>query len=745
MIFKNLLRRKGRTLLTVLGISIGVAAIIGLGALAEGLEAGYSSVMGGSQADLVLSDPDAFDIIMSAIDETVGDELRAMPEVEAVSGMMQGLVQTEGTPYFFVFAYDEGSFVLSRFNIVEGHALDSREAHAVRGRPILLGSASAESLKKGVGDTIRLGEQVYRIVGIYETGEAFEEGGAVLRLEDAQALLGLPRQVSAFYIQLRDPALADRLRARVERLYPRLSLSTTEEMAGRSELTASVQAMVWGVAALAILIGGISMMNSQLMAVLERTREIGVLRAVGWRSWRVLLMILGESVAVGLLGGLLGTALGWGMLRLFSSQLSAFGSTGDVSPVLLAQAFGVVFTLGLVGGLYPAYRASRLQPIEALRYEGGTLGQRAARLPFGGLAVQNLWRRKARTFLTLGVIGITVGAIMALNALLDGSLDLLTDFVGGSEVVVRQAGAADTSVAFIDQQIGARIAAMPEVKAVSGVLFTATMSQEQGVFVITGYNPREPAIRNYNIVEGERISTNRQIMVGRQIAEAQNIRVGDTITLGETRFRVVGIYEHSVAVYEMGGVITLRDAQTFTGRQRKVTFFFVDLHNPNQAEAVAARINAEHPDVHATLAGQFAEQLPDLEATRAMSDGIAFMAILVGGVGVMNTMLMAVLERTREIGTLRALGWRQRAILGLILRESLALGLLGGLAGVAVAWMIVGLTRLIPTYGEVLVFTWQTKTFTTSAIMALALGAVGGLYPALRATRMQPVEALRYE
>ncbi len=745
MIFKNLLRRKGRTLLTVLGISIGVAAIIGLGALAEGLEAGYSSVMGGSQADLVLSDPDAFDIIMSAIDETVGDELRAMPEVEAVSGMMQGLVQTEGTPYFFVFAYDEGSFVLSRFNIVEGHALDSREAHAVRGRPILLGSASAESLKKGVGDTIRLGEQVYRIVGIYETGEAFEEGGAVLRLEDAQALLGLPRQVSAIYIQLRDPALADRLRARVERLYPRLSLSTTEEMAGRSELTASVQAMVWGVAALAILIGGISMMNSQLMAVLERTREIGVLRAVGWRSWRVLLMILGESVAVGLLGGLLGTALGWGMLRLFSSQLSAFGSTGDVSPVLLAQAFGVVFTLGLVGGLYPAYRASRLQPIEALRYEGGTLGQRAARLPFGGLAVQNLWRRKARTFLTLGVIGITVGAIMALNALLDGSLDLLTDFVGGSEVVVRQAGAADTSVAFIDQQIGARIAAMPEVKAVSGVLFTATMSQEQGVFVITGYNPREPAIRNYNIVEGERISTNRQIMVGRQIAEAQNIRVGDTITLGETRFRVVGIYEHSVAVYEMGGVITLRDAQTFTGRQRKVTFFFVDLHNPNQAEAVAARINAEHPDVHATLAGQFAEQLPDLEATRAMSDGIAFMAILVGGVGVMNTMLMAVLERTREIGTLRALGWRQRAILGLILRESLALGLLGGLAGVAVAWMIVGLTRLIPTYGEVLVFTWQTKTFTTSAIMALALGAVGGLYPALRATRMQPVEALRYE
>ena len=89
MIWKNITRRKGRTFLTVLGIALGVAAIVGLGALAEGMEAGYSSMLSGSQADLVISQPNSFDISLSSVEETVGPRLRVMPEVSAVSGMMQ--------------------------------------------------------------------------------------------------------------------------------------------------------------------------------------------------------------------------------------------------------------------------------------------------------------------------------------------------------------------------------------------------------------------------------------------------------------------------------------------------------------------------------------------------------------------------------------------------------------------------------------------------------------------------------
>ncbi len=745
MVLKNLLRRRGRTMLTVLGISIGVAAIIVLGALADGLEVGYGAVISGSKADLILSDPEAYDIIMSAVDEDIGETIRAMPEVEDVSGMMQGLVKAENMPYFFVFGYPEGSFALGSFRVVEGVELYSHEAEQMRGKPLLLGSAASEALSRKVGDTLRIGDTPFRVVGIYETGQAFEEGGAVLRMEDAQEVVGMPRQVSAFYIKLKEPGLEGRLRTRIERIYPDLSLSTAEDMAKQTSMADDMRAMMGGVAALAIMIGGVGMMNSQLMAVLERTREIGVLRAVGWRGSRVMLMILGESVLVGLVGGLLGTGLSWLILYAAGDVLSAYGTTTDVRPGLLVQAFAVVFTLGLVGGLYPAYRASRLQPVEALRYEGGSMGQRASRLPVGGMAIQNLWRRKGRTLLTLGMIGITVGAIMALNALLQGLFGMMGGLVGGSEVVLREADTADTSLSAIDQRIGDRIAAMPEVENVSGMLLTAITTEDTGIFMLLGFNPREAAIQEFRMVEGERLTSNRQIMIGRKMADAQGFKVGDTVSLNGVRYRVVGIYEHSSSGFELGGVITLRDAQALAGRPRKVTVFLVDLRDPSQAEYVVEEINTSYPEVHATLSGDFAEQMPDMKASKAMTDGVAVIAILVGGVGMMNTMLMAVLERTREIGVLRALGWRRRAILSLIVRESLALGVLGAVAGIGIAFGLAWLLGRIPFYGGWLAFAWQADVFAQSIGVAIGLGLIGGLYPAIRATRLQPIEALRYE
>src|SRR5512134_1765023 len=115
MFLKNLFRRKIRTLLTMLGISIGVAAIIGLQAMAGGVKSGYGSMISGSKADLILSQPDAFDIAYSVVDESVGSQISAMPEVSQISGMIQGFVQAEDQPYFFVFGYPEDSFILDRF------------------------------------------------------------------------------------------------------------------------------------------------------------------------------------------------------------------------------------------------------------------------------------------------------------------------------------------------------------------------------------------------------------------------------------------------------------------------------------------------------------------------------------------------------------------------------------------------------------------------------------------------------
>lgn len=749
MILKNLLRRKGRTALTVLGISVGVAAIITLGALANGLERGYGSVLKGSQADLIMSQPDAMDVMYSSLDESYAEELEAIPGIQRTSGMIQGFLQAEGAPYFFVFGYPPDSFIMSRFQIKTGDGFEDAASRSVPGKPVIIGTTTSETLDKEVGDTLRLAQSVYRVVGIYETGDAFEDSGAVLPLAEAQAVLNKPRQVSLVYIQLEDPADRQHVTERVQRRWPDLELSTTDDYADNQLMGNMLEGYVWAIAGLAIVIGGVGMTNAQLMSVHERTREIGVLRAVGWSRARVLGLILAESITVGGAGGILGLALGWGILYLTADALSVFGvRPNEISPMLLGQALLTVLLLGVFGGVYPAWRASRLRPLEALRYEGGTASERVRRLPVGGMAVQSLWQRTGRSLLTLAAIAITVGAVVALQAVLRGTAESMTQMAtgSGSEIMIREADVADTSLSAIDRRVGAQIEGLPGVRSSSGIVLTALTEPNLGTFLILlGYSPREFAIERFNIVEGHTITGSRQIMLGRVLANASNKSVGDTIEISGSRFRVVGIYESGTGWEEMGGVIPLRDAQALAGRPNKVTMIGVKVVDPEQAPEIVREINERFPEVHAALAGEFVEQMPDMEAGEAMLDGISFLAILVGGIGVLNTMLMAVLERTREIGVLRTMGWRRRRVMGLILQESLLLSAGGGAVGILVAFGLVLAIQQVPAVGQAFTASWEPSVFVRALLVALTLGLIGGLYPSLRASNFRPVEALRYE
>ncbi|GAB4478932.1 MAG: hypothetical protein Kow0088_19290 [Anaerolineales bacterium] len=749
MIYKNLMRRKIRTILTMAGIAIGVAAIVSLGALADGFQMGYTALISGSKADLVVSQPNTFDLSMSSINESLSADLIAMPEVEQVSGMIQGYSEAEGQPFFFVFGYPEESFVLKRYPIKDGMGLTSLDTRTLRGQPLMLGSAAAEVLKKTVGESLRVGGKVFRVVGIYETGDAMEDAGAVMRLKDAQELLGKPRQVSLFYLKLKDAKLRERLIQRVQRRFPDLSIGGVNDLAEQSSMADFFQGYVWMISALAIVIGGVGMMNAQLMSVFERTREIGVLRAMGWRKGNILWMIFGEALVVCLGGGVLGSVMGVLLIYWLSTTTTFFGvNLSTLRPDQFVTAFVVVIVLGITGGLYPAWRAAQLQPIEALRYEGGSSGGKMRRLPVGGMTLQSLWQRTTRTALTLFAIGLTVGGIMAMEAVIRGAFKELETMITGTqaEIMLRQANVSDTSFSAIDEEILGKIAIMPEVKAVSGLIFTAVgMPEAGGFFIVQGYAPYEFSIRRLKVVEGQPLTTNHQIVVGRMMMEILGKKIGDTIELSGTRFRIVGIYESKISWEELGGVITLRDAQTLSGRPRKVTMAAVKLHDPKNAAAVVERINYQFPDVHAALSTEFTNQMPDRRSTDVMLNAISFLAIVVGGIGVLNTMLMAVFERTREIGVLRALGWQRRRVLGMILKEASVLGIIGGGVGIIIAFLLAfGLSRA-PMVGGLLTTVWEWDIFARAIGVAFALGIMGGIYPSYRATRLQPVEALRYE
>jgi putative ABC transport system permease protein len=121
------------------------------------------------------------------------------------------------------------------------------------------------------------------------------------------------------------------------------------------------------------------------------------------------------------------------------------------------------------------------------------------------------------------------------------------------------------------------------------------------------------------------------------------------------------------------------------------------------------------------------------------------LTMIVGGIVIMNAMLMSVFERTQEIGVLRAVGWKRRRVLRMVLIESLALSLLSGLAGIGIGAGLAYSFTLEPTFGQFLMPAYTPRLFAQVLILALVLGAIGGFYPAWRATRLPPIEALRYE
>ncbi len=748
MVFKNLFRRKGRTILTLTGIAIGVAAMVALGALGAGLAAGYQAVVGGSQADLVLSQPDAFDLTMSAVGEHVGDELHAMPEVRQAAGMLMGNVSAQGgASYFFLFGHEPDKFAIQHFRVVRGEGLT---AQGVRGRPLLLGKRAAEALELDVGDAFRLTGGTFRIVGVYETGDAFEDGGAVISLADAQALLQKHRLVSAYYIKLKDTSLAERLRIRIERRYPDLLLTTASEFGDKQQMVGIMKGVAWVVGALAIVVGGVGMTNTVLMSVLERTREIGVLRAVGWRRGRVLHLILGESLALALVGGALGTALGVGVVYAVRNAPLYGILHGKFSVGLFAQAFVTVVVLGLIGGLYPAWRASRLVPLEAMRYDGGGGSRRngVLNVAMGGMTLKNLWRRRSRTALTLIGIGIGIGAVVAIGGIYEGFASQLAGIGAGSNahLIAIEADISDMGYSAINERVGARIAAHPDIAHVSGVVIWVMFNVEGApLFIIFGYHPQESAIHHFKVVDGEPLAANRQVLLGRATAEATGRGVGDTIRLGDSVFRIVGIFESGVGWEEMGGVITRRDAQVVAGKPRQVNMYAIELRGIDRLDEVRAWLDEGFPEIDVSVTAEFAENLPDMKTSRASMGALAVLMALVGSVGMTNTVLMSVLERTREIGVLRALGWSRRRVLAMILKESLLLSGLSGLAGIGIG---VGLTKTlaaVPAVGGFVQGVFTPQLLAQAIAVALVLGVLGGLYPAWRATRLRPVEALRYE
>ncbi len=743
---KNLLRRKVRTLLTLLGIAVGVTAVVVLTAFGEGMARGFGNVGAGGDADLLVSQRDAIMIIVGAIDEAVGDELRAIRGVDRVAGTVVGILATPESPYFLVAGEDPRGFAIARYRVIAGRSLSAR-------REVMLGRQSAENLKKNVGDKFRINDISYHIVGIFETGASFEDNGAVMHLADAQRAFDKRRQVSYFKLQLHDPRERDAVKATIEARWPNLAATRSGDPASQDELLSIYSSMGWFLGMFAILVGGLGMMNAQLMSVIERTREIGVLRAMGWRRGRVVRMIMGEALIVAMLGGLLalGLALGLIMLLSRSTALSGFLS-GTLEPSALGQALIIAGVLGLVGGGYPAWRAARLAPVEAMRAEAGAsvrwgLTARLLAPLMRGPALRNLLRRPMRSLMTMLGLGLGVGFIVAMSGIAEGSRRLITDMLsaGQADLIAEQAGASDAMFSAIDERVADQLRADPTVKAVSRLIFGTTTVPGLPFFMVYGVDAREGYLAHYRISEGRTIMRSGELILGRMASNSLEKGLGDTLRLSGQSFEIVGIFETGVAYEDTGAVVPLREAQRMFGKPRQVSFLGISLHDPARAAELAPIFEARHPDLMVARTADLASRMQDFATMDAVFGALIVLMLLVGGIVMMNVMLMSVFERTHEIGVLRAVGWRSRRVLSLIISEALALSLFSAILGILIGIGLNALFALVPVYGEMLTAIYTIRDLGMVLLMALALGLIGAVLPAWRAVRLRPIEALHYE
>ncbi|MFQ6051684.1 MAG: ABC transporter permease [Candidatus Hydrothermarchaeota archaeon] len=372
---KNLTRRKARTFLAILGITIGVAAVIALVSISEGLEHEASEAIGKIQNIMVWED-DVMDPVFSKISIDYAEKIEnikgvrvASPEIFAPVWNIDGKSIKMGPQMPSIIGIDpektrkrRGGAYSTR--IIRGRTLTTHDKYSC-----VLGKIVADNFKKSVGSKIEVEGKSFRVVGIYESGSRAIDNYIAIPLEIAQEIVGFDKdEVSSINVETEDPSEMERIASIIELRFDELDAHTPEEMTEELEsLMSTVRTASWAVSGIAAIVGGIGIANTMLMSVIERTREIGLLKAMGWSNLDVLKNILIESLVLGFIGGILGITLGIG--TVFSIKISFPALTAVVTPSLALKAMVFAVSLGVLGGLYPAYRASRLNPVDALRFE----------------------------------------------------------------------------------------------------------------------------------------------------------------------------------------------------------------------------------------------------------------------------------------------------------------------------------------------------------------------------------------
>lgn len=366
----NLYRRPARSGLTVSAIALGIAAVVALTSIAWGFEASWQKANDARGTDLIVTRIASENTMPSPfLAEKVQTALKGQPHVQDVVGLLSEMLSVnENSPPVFVFGWAYRSYLWDHLKLLEGNwPASDNEAIA------LIGSTAAELLQKKTGDELTIEGRQFKVAGIFESPAAIENGAVLMTLTQAQLVTDKPGKVNVLNIKLDDStAEADMqdFKQRIRATLPGFVAITSGELVRKNTIVRISKAMSNATILISSLVGALVVFNTMLMSINERTKEIGILLAIGWQRRTIIKLIVSESMLLALVGGLIGILLGvgltWGLEHLDLMR----GKIDAVFPLpFLFAVLGLSLLLGVAGGLYPALKAARMLPSQALRQE----------------------------------------------------------------------------------------------------------------------------------------------------------------------------------------------------------------------------------------------------------------------------------------------------------------------------------------------------------------------------------------
>jgi len=844
--WRNVLRNRRRSLNTIIAISVGLASLIFVWGFIDGMNeqtiennttylTGHLKIhQTGFHEDkalyLAMPQNSSLETLFNEMDHIVA----VTPRI-ADKAMLSGDKDARGVKVIGIDPVQEAKVTTIAKAIIDGRFLTADDLNS-----ILLGDNLAARAGLRVGDQAVLITQArdgslaadkYNIVGLYNTGiDMIDATHVFIPLPAAQELYSLWGQITEWATRIDDRSLAEDIARQIKTKLQAENIDNT----AMSESNPGYEVLTWKqllpelvqmvrfhevityiVVLIVIIVVAVGVANTILMAVMERTREFGIMLALGTSQGQIIHVVLLESLLLGLIGLFFGSLLGLGITSYFGAvgiDLTAYtlametmpGLSGNVYPMIrwdhVMLVSVVTILTSIIPAFYPAWRVSRLQPVEAIRGVTNKLKAKPKSkphtmpevttshlksAPFFAMAIRSVLRNPHRSILTAAATAFGLGAFLFLYAFTDGffeqmidnSIDFSTSHVQIEPKGFREQMAPALSISK-PQTIMAQAKQHAAVEAVAPrIQAEAMISSPTKIepLIITGIDPEleQNVTRIHSvIIDGQYLTKNSdmEIVLGAKLVELLDLQLGEKVVvttqqadgnLGSAAYRLVGIYRTDNEIFDRSlGFIGLPQAQSLLALDNRVSTITLKLNKRALSSKTAEQLTEILSGTH--YQAQSWEQIMPvvvqmIDVSRLMFLVVLIIVFFVVAIGVMNTLFMSVIERTREFGVMLAVGTEAHLIVRMIVYESIILGAIGIFAGVLIGIALVwyyssgmdlssygGATGFIPGLTDMIYPTLIFSHLWLPTLLLFITGVLAALYPAIRAAKLEPVAAIRH-